>query len=81
MVLDPKVNFSYGSTAQFWALAASMKLSVSFRLLDLGQYQRKMSYITAINFYFLKFFSVCYLIADFTALDDEFDKGLERNGS
>jgi hypothetical protein len=27
----------YGSTAQFWAFAASMKLSVSFRLLDLGQ--------------------------------------------
>jgi hypothetical protein len=26
-----------GSTAQFWVLAASMKLSVSFRLLDLGQ--------------------------------------------
>jgi hypothetical protein len=26
-----------GSTAQFWALAASMKLSVSFRLVDLGQ--------------------------------------------
>jgi hypothetical protein len=30
-------SFSYGSTAQFWALAASMKLSISFRLLDLGQ--------------------------------------------
>jgi hypothetical protein len=31
-------NFSpCGSTAQFWALAASMKLSVSFQLLDLGQ--------------------------------------------
>jgi hypothetical protein len=29
--------FSFGSTAQFWALAASMKLSISFRLLDLGQ--------------------------------------------
>jgi hypothetical protein len=29
--------FFYGSTAQFWALAASMKLSVSFQLLDLGQ--------------------------------------------
>jgi hypothetical protein len=29
--------FSYGSTAQFWALAASMKLSMSFQLLDLGQ--------------------------------------------
>jgi hypothetical protein len=29
--------FSCGSTAQFWALAASMKLSVSFQLLDLGQ--------------------------------------------
>jgi hypothetical protein len=29
--------FPCGSTAQFWALAASMKLSVSFRLLDLGQ--------------------------------------------
>jgi hypothetical protein len=27
----------HGCTAQFWALAASMKLSVSFRLLDLGQ--------------------------------------------
>jgi hypothetical protein len=26
-----------GSTTQFWALAASMKLSVSFQLLDLGQ--------------------------------------------
>jgi hypothetical protein len=29
--------FTYGSTAQFWALAASMKLSVSFRLLNLEQ--------------------------------------------
>jgi hypothetical protein len=29
--------FSCGSTAQFWALAASMKLSVLFQLLDLGQ--------------------------------------------
>jgi hypothetical protein len=29
--------FSFGSTTQFWALAASMKLSVSFQLLDLGQ--------------------------------------------
>jgi hypothetical protein len=29
--------FPFGSTAQFWAMAASMKLSVSFRLLDLGQ--------------------------------------------
>jgi hypothetical protein len=29
--------FFCGSTAQFWVLAASMKLSVSFRLLDLGQ--------------------------------------------
>jgi hypothetical protein len=29
--------FSFGCTAQFWALAASMKLPVSFRLLDLGQ--------------------------------------------
>jgi hypothetical protein len=29
--------FSFGSTAQFWALAASIKLSVSFRLPDLGQ--------------------------------------------
>jgi hypothetical protein len=29
--------FSYGSTAQFWALDAFMKLSVLFRLLDLGQ--------------------------------------------
>jgi hypothetical protein len=26
-----------GSTAQFWAFAASMKLSISFKLLDLGQ--------------------------------------------
>jgi hypothetical protein len=31
------VLFSCGSTAQFWGLAASMKLSVSFQLLDLGQ--------------------------------------------
>jgi hypothetical protein len=31
------VFFSYGSTAKFWAFAAYMKLSVSFRLLDLGQ--------------------------------------------
>jgi hypothetical protein len=31
-------NFlSCASTAQFWALAASVKLSVSFQLLDLGQ--------------------------------------------
>jgi hypothetical protein len=30
-------SFSYGSTAQFWALASSMKLSVSFQFLDLGQ--------------------------------------------
>jgi hypothetical protein len=29
--------FPHGSTAQFWALAASMKLSISFQLLDLGQ--------------------------------------------
>jgi hypothetical protein len=29
--------FPCGSTAQFWALAVSMKLAVSFRLLDLGQ--------------------------------------------
>jgi hypothetical protein len=29
--------FSCGSKTQFWALAASKKLSVSFRLLDLGQ--------------------------------------------
>jgi hypothetical protein len=29
--------FPCGSTAQFWALAASMKLSVSFQFLDLGQ--------------------------------------------
>jgi hypothetical protein len=29
--------FSCGPRAQIWALAASMKLSVSFRLLDLGQ--------------------------------------------
>jgi hypothetical protein len=29
--------FPCGSTAQFWALAASIKLSVSFQLLDLGQ--------------------------------------------
>jgi hypothetical protein len=31
------VFFFCGSTAQFWALAVSMKLPVSFRLLDLGQ--------------------------------------------
>jgi hypothetical protein len=31
------VFFPCGSTTQFWALAASMKLSVSFPLLDLGQ--------------------------------------------
>jgi hypothetical protein len=31
-------GFSFcGSIAQFWALAASMKLSVSFQFLDLGQ--------------------------------------------
>jgi hypothetical protein len=35
--------FSCGSTAQFWALAASMKLSVSFRLLDLGLLRRAIS--------------------------------------
>jgi hypothetical protein len=29
--------FSCRSTAQFWALAASMKLSVSFQLLGIGQ--------------------------------------------
>jgi hypothetical protein len=29
--------FFCGSTAQFWALAASMKLSVSLQLLHLGQ--------------------------------------------
>jgi hypothetical protein len=29
--------FPRGSTAQFWALAASIKLSSSFQLLDLGQ--------------------------------------------
>jgi hypothetical protein len=29
--------FPCGSTAQFWALSASMQLSVLFRLLDLGQ--------------------------------------------
>jgi hypothetical protein len=29
--------FTFGSTAQFWALASSIKLSVSFQLLDLGQ--------------------------------------------
>jgi hypothetical protein len=29
--------FSCGSTAQFWALTACMKLSVLFRLLDLGE--------------------------------------------
>jgi hypothetical protein len=29
--------FSYGYTAQFWALASSIKLSVSFQCLDLGQ--------------------------------------------
>jgi hypothetical protein len=27
----------FGSTAQLWALAVSMKLSVSLQLLDLGQ--------------------------------------------
>jgi hypothetical protein len=32
-----KYIFPCGSTAQFWALAASMKLSVSFQFLDLGQ--------------------------------------------
>jgi hypothetical protein len=32
--------FFCDSTAQFWALAASMKLSVSFRILDLGQTAR-----------------------------------------
>jgi hypothetical protein len=31
------IFLSFGSTAKFWALAASMKLPVSFRLLDLGQ--------------------------------------------
>jgi hypothetical protein len=31
-----KVFFPCGSTAKFWALTASKKLSVSFRLLDLG---------------------------------------------
>jgi hypothetical protein len=30
---------SFGSRAQFWSLAASMKLFVSFRLLDLGSRQ------------------------------------------
>jgi hypothetical protein len=46
--LSPLFSFAYfclrqvfffpcGSTAQFWTLAASMKLSVSFRLIDLGQ--------------------------------------------
>jgi hypothetical protein len=30
-------SFFCGSAAQFWALAVFMKLSVSFRLLDLGQ--------------------------------------------
>jgi hypothetical protein len=29
--------FSCGSTLQFWAFGPSMKISVSFRLLDLGQ--------------------------------------------
>jgi hypothetical protein len=29
--------FHCGSTAQFWTMAASIKLSVSFRLLDLGE--------------------------------------------
>jgi hypothetical protein len=29
--------FSYGSTTQFWALSAFMKLFVSFRFLDLEQ--------------------------------------------
>jgi hypothetical protein len=32
----PLPFFSYGSTTQFWALAVSIKLSVSFWLLDLG---------------------------------------------
>jgi hypothetical protein len=36
-VKSHKVFFSCGSTDQIWALAASMKLSVSFQLLDLGQ--------------------------------------------
>jgi hypothetical protein len=31
------ILFSFDSTVQFWALATSMKLSISFRLLDLGQ--------------------------------------------
>jgi hypothetical protein len=34
---DHKYFFPCGSTAQFWALAASVKVSVSFRLLDVGQ--------------------------------------------
>jgi hypothetical protein len=34
-----------GSTAQFCALAASMKLSVSFRLLDLGQTARLLGWV------------------------------------
>jgi hypothetical protein len=29
--------FPFGSTAQFWDLAAALKLSVSFQLIDLGQ--------------------------------------------
>jgi hypothetical protein len=37
MIISWVFFFSCGSTAQFWALAASMKRSVSFRLLDLGQ--------------------------------------------
>jgi hypothetical protein len=36
--LDSYTYFYFcGSAAQFWALAASMKLSISFRLLDIGQ--------------------------------------------
>jgi hypothetical protein len=36
-LLKPDFLFSCGSTAQFWALAASMKLSASFQFLDLGR--------------------------------------------
>jgi hypothetical protein len=39
--------FSFGSTAQFWALAGSMKHSVSFRLLDLGQWTVLLGRVTS----------------------------------
>jgi hypothetical protein len=37
MLQITSIFLSCGSTAQFWALATSVKLSVSFRLLDIGQ--------------------------------------------